>query len=92
MGTRILMQPKSASYAGRNSFIAILLAMFGLTAEQASRGVMGLVTDVLDIKGVDADARTVVLEDYIERLMDKHDLEQDIHLMSPNGRPKNCKM
>ena len=73
-------------------FIAILLVVFGLTAEQAFDEFIDLSVDVLDKNGLDAEARTAALSAYTQDLLEKHGFQKDVHLLDQNLRAKGCKL
>jgi len=66
--------------------------VFGLTAEEASKEFIDLTTNVLDVNGVEADARTAALGVHINDLLTRYGIEEDMHLMDPNDRSKGCKL
>ena len=76
----------------RLRFIAILLVIFDLSAEQASEEFVQLCANVLDVKGIDAKQRTGLLKAYLDKLCTIHDLDKKIKITDPNGRSNGCKL
>jgi len=76
----------------RFRFIAILLVIFGLAVEQSLEDFVELSATVLEVQGVDAEARTMALKGYIATLMKKHSIPESMRLMDPNDRSKGCKL
>jgi hypothetical protein len=74
------------------SFIAILLTVFGLTANETLEEFIDLSTNILDIQGVQPDARTAALKVYIHNLLIKYGIMEEMRLMDPNPRSKDCKL
>jgi hypothetical protein len=73
-------------------FIAILLTLFGLTVNEALDEFINLSTDILDIEGVQPDARTAALKVYIHNLLAKYEIKEEMRLMDPDPRSRNCKL
>jgi hypothetical protein len=73
-------------------FIAILLTLFGLTANEALEEFINLSTNILDIQGVEPDDRTAALKLYIHNLLTKYGIKEEMRLMDPNSRSQNCKL
>ncbi|KIM25296.1 hypothetical protein M408DRAFT_74581, partial [Serendipita vermifera MAFF 305830] len=77
---------------GSGGFIAILLVLFGLTAEEALDEFIGLTANILDKRDIDAETRTVALRDHIDKLLEKHVIDGSSHIMDFNGRSMGCKL
>jgi hypothetical protein len=73
-------------------FIAILLVIFGLTAEESMDEFIELSVNILEKRGIDAEARTVALKIYIENLLEKYELEKERRLLDPNDHSKGCQL
>jgi hypothetical protein len=73
-------------------FAAILLVIFGLTANQVLEEFIELTTNVLNPNRLGAEARTDALQGYIDGLLDRYKIEKDMALMHPNDRSKGCKL
>jgi hypothetical protein len=71
-------------------FIALLLVVFGLTAEQALEEFSELSTNVLDFQG-DAPARTTVLRSHINSLLLKYGIEKEMLLVDSDSRSNGSK-
>jgi hypothetical protein len=65
--------------------------VFGLTAEDALSEFVALTVEVLELRGVDAAARTTALTRHIDNLLKKYVMD-DERLLDPNGRSKGCKL
>jgi hypothetical protein len=73
-------------------FIAILLTVFGLTTSEALEEFIDLSTNILDIQGIQADVRTAALKSHIHNLLKKYGIKDEMRLMDPNPRSKDCKL
>jgi hypothetical protein len=73
-------------------FIAILLVILGLTADQALDELVEFSVNILEKQGVDAEARTAELKVYIDTLLEKYHIEKDMRLQDPHDRSKVCKL
>jgi hypothetical protein len=73
-------------------FIAILLVILGLSAEQVLDGFIELSVNVLEERGIDAQARTAVLKIYIERLLEKYGVDKERRLVNSASHLNGCKL
>jgi hypothetical protein len=76
----------------RRRFIAILLVVLGLSAEQALDEFIKLSVDFLEKQGMEPTARTAALEVYIYELLESHGMASGMRLWDPNVRSKGSKM
>jgi hypothetical protein len=72
--------------------VAILLVIFELSAEQALEEFIELSANVLEKPGIDAHARTAELKTYIERLLQKYQIDKERRLVDSGDHLKNCKL
>ena len=63
-----------------------------MTVEDALDEFIRLSTDILDKPGVEAEARTIALRDYVDNLLDNHGISKETRLLDPNDRSKGCKL
>ncbi|KIM20565.1 hypothetical protein M408DRAFT_333927 [Serendipita vermifera MAFF 305830] len=77
---------------GSGGFIAILLAVLGLTAEEASEEFANLSLNILDKQDIDAETRTNALRGYVNDLLAKYRIDQNSRLIDTNNRSKGCKL
>jgi hypothetical protein len=73
-------------------FIAILLVIFELNAEQVLDEFIELSVNVLEKRGIDAEARTTALKTYIEGLLEKYGIEKERRLVDSSGHNNDCKL
>jgi len=73
-------------------FISILLATFGLTAEEALEEFIDLSVNVLNKPGADAQGRTNTLKEYIDNLLEKYRINKKARLLDQNDRSGGCKL
>ena len=73
-------------------FIAILLVVFRLNAEQALEDFIELGVNILEKHEMDAQTRMAALRVYINKLLEKYELERDVRLLDANIRTKGSKM
>jgi hypothetical protein len=71
-------------------FIALLLVVFGLTAEQALEEFSELSTNVLDFPG-EASARTTALRSHIDSLLLKYGIEKEMLLTESTSQLNGSK-
>jgi hypothetical protein len=76
----------------RHRFIAILLVVFGLNAEQALDEFVELSVDILEKQEMDAAARTAALKIYINKLLDKYGIGIEARLLHTEACSKGPKM
>ncbi|KIM27338.1 hypothetical protein M408DRAFT_24562, partial [Serendipita vermifera MAFF 305830] len=77
---------------GSGGFIAILLVVFGLTAEDALEEFTDLSVNILDKQDIDAETRTAALRKYVEDLLVKYEIDPNLRLLDVNDRSKGCKL
>ncbi|KIM24506.1 hypothetical protein M408DRAFT_53320, partial [Serendipita vermifera MAFF 305830] len=77
---------------GSGGFIAIILVILGLTAEEALDEFINLSTNVLDKPDVDAETRTVALKQYIDGLLERHEVDPNIRILDSSHRSTDCKL
>jgi hypothetical protein len=63
-----------------------------MTATEALDEFIALNATILDVQGINAQARTTALEIYIEGLLKKHSIRKDACLMDLNNSPTRCKL
>ena len=73
-------------------FIAILLVVFRLNAEQVLDEFVELCVAILEKYQMDAPARTAALGVYIDKLLEKYDIVKEVRLLDTNVRSKGSKM
>ena len=73
-------------------FIAILLVILGLTADQALDVLIEFSVNIVEKQGVDAATRTAELKIYIDRLLEEYRIEKDIRLLDQHDCSKGCKL
>ncbi|KIM26629.1 hypothetical protein M408DRAFT_72598 [Serendipita vermifera MAFF 305830] len=78
--------------AGSGGFIAIILVVLGLTADNALEEFIDLTINVLNKEGLDAEDRTSVLKAYTEALLDKYSFTKDTRLLDTRNHSENCKL
>ncbi len=66
--------------------------VFGLSVEQALEELVGLCTNVLEAKGVDAHTRTDLLKEYIDKILKKHAVERNVKLLDSDHGSNDCKL
>jgi hypothetical protein len=71
-------------------FIALLLVVLGLSAEQALEEFSELSTKVLDLQG-EAPARTTALRSHIDGLLFKYGIEKEMLLTDSRSQSNGCK-
>jgi hypothetical protein len=74
------------------SFIAILLVVLGLTAEDALEEFINLSVNILQPQRLDAQARTSKLKNYVDILLKRHGIKKNMRLLDPNERSRGCKL
>ncbi|KIM27345.1 hypothetical protein M408DRAFT_24574 [Serendipita vermifera MAFF 305830] len=77
---------------GSGGFIAILLVAFGLTAEDALEEFANLSVNILDKQDIDAETRTMFLQEYVEDLLLRHKIDHNLGPLDVNDRSKGCKL
>ncbi|KIM27322.1 hypothetical protein M408DRAFT_311186 [Serendipita vermifera MAFF 305830] len=77
---------------GSGGFIAILLVIFGLTAEEASEEFANLSVNILDNHALDVETRTAALRKYVDDLLAKYKIDETTRLLDANDRSKGCKL
>ncbi|KIM26166.1 hypothetical protein M408DRAFT_197100 [Serendipita vermifera MAFF 305830] len=77
---------------GSGGFIAILLVILKLTADEALDVFAELSVKVLDVPDLDVATRGAVLEDHVHGILEKHELEREKRLVEINTRPEDCKL
>ncbi|KIM24491.1 hypothetical protein M408DRAFT_232186 [Serendipita vermifera MAFF 305830] len=80
------------SGVGSGGFIAILLVIFGLSAQEALDEFTDLCANVFDKRGVDAETRTVALKQHIDKLLEKHGVDQSTRMLDPVDSSMKCKL
>ncbi|KIM26631.1 hypothetical protein M408DRAFT_25333, partial [Serendipita vermifera MAFF 305830] len=78
--------------AGSGGFIAILLVVLGLTADDALEEFIDLTINVLNKEGLDVEDRTSVLKAHTEALLDKYNITKEMRLLDSNDHSQNCKL
>jgi hypothetical protein len=48
--------------------------------------------EVLDVDGMDAEARTAMLKEFINKLLTKYKIERNAEIMDQSGLSMNCKL
>jgi hypothetical protein len=66
--------------------------IFGLSAEEALEKFIELSADVLEKRGIDAQARTAALKTYIERLFEEYVIDKERRLLDSGDRLNGCKL
>jgi hypothetical protein len=66
--------------------------VFGLNAEQALIEFIELSVNILEKHEMDAPARTAALRVYIDKLLDKYEIEKNARLLDTNARSNGSKM
>ena len=61
---------------------------FGLTVEEALEEFIDLSVKVLDFKGMEAHARSVLLKEHLIKLLENHDVKKEAPLIQPYGECK----
>ena len=74
------------------SFIAIMLVILGINAKEALEEFVQLSSTVLEVKGVNAKARTNLLKKYIEGIVERYQVDEKATLLDSNERSKGCKL
>lgn len=77
---------------GSGGFVAILLVIFGLSAEEALDEFIDLSVTVLSKHDLDAKARTEILRARVSNLIDKYKMSQEMRLLDPSDRSQGCKL
>ncbi|KIM25291.1 hypothetical protein M408DRAFT_26286 [Serendipita vermifera MAFF 305830] len=77
---------------GSGGFIAILLVIFGLTAEEALVEFIDLSVNILDKQYTDAETRTAALKQHVNKLLEKHKINKETSVLNSNDRSMNCKL
>jgi hypothetical protein len=73
-------------------FIAILLVVFGLTAETALGEFISLNVELQDVKTIDAEARTTILNGFIDKLLVKYKIGNNTGVWEQSARSQGCKL
>lgn len=73
-------------------FATFLLVILGLSAEQALNEFIEFSANALEKQGIDAEARTTELKNHIDRVLEKHHINEGMRLMDANVRSKGCKL
>jgi hypothetical protein len=73
-------------------FIAILLVILGLTADQVLDEFIEFSVNILEKQGVDAEERTAELKVYIDKLLERYHINKDMRLLDPHDRSNSCKL
>jgi hypothetical protein len=74
-------------------FIAILLVVFGLSAEEALNEFIELCVNILEKYEMDVPTRTAELSGYIDKLLEKHTIRKEARLLDAkfcSNRSKMC--
>jgi hypothetical protein len=66
--------------------------VFGLNAEQALDDFIDLSVNILEKHEMDAPARTAALRVYIDKLLEKYEIEKKARLLDTTPRSKGSKM
>ena len=66
--------------------------IFGLSAEEALDEFINLCVRVLDKQGVDAQTRTLELKEYLENLLEKHNINKERRLLDQSNSSNGCKL
>jgi hypothetical protein len=66
--------------------------IFELSAEQALEKFIEFSTDILEKRGIDAQARTAALKTYIEELFEEYGVDKERRLVDSGDRLNSCKL
>ena len=66
--------------------------IFGLSAEEALDEFINLCVRVLDKQGVDAQTRTLELREYLDNLLEKHNINKESRLLEQSNSSNGCKL
>ncbi|KIM27311.1 hypothetical protein M408DRAFT_168883, partial [Serendipita vermifera MAFF 305830] len=77
---------------GSGGFIAILLVLFRLTAEEALEEFSNLNVNILDKQDIDAKTRTAALRGCVDCLLVKYKIDRTTRLLDVTNRSKGCKL
>lgn len=77
---------------GSGGFIAILLCILGLTADQALEEFIELNATVLEKQGIDVETRTQALKQHIDVMLKKYKIDERMRLLYSSDRPDGCKL
>lgn len=69
-----------------------MLVILGISAKEASEEFVQLSSTVLEVKGVDAKARTNLLKKNIDELITRHQMDRKAKILDSNNRSKGCKL
>jgi hypothetical protein len=70
----------------------MLLVVFGLTAETALGEFISLNVELLDVEAINAEARTTILKEFIDKLLAKYGIHKNTGILQQSARSQGCKL
>ena len=73
-------------------FISILLVVLKMTTEKVLEEFIDLSVKILDVKHIEAQARTALLKQHLIELLEKHGIKKEMSLLSSSRQSTGCKL